>query len=318
MVTVSGGAGVLVSDAAEALGLPMPPMPDAAQARLLALLPFAAPHNPVDCTAQALNDFSLVGRFTERHGGGGRLPLRARLLQPDRRRRLHRAALRTELAGVRARHPDRLYVLSVLAAPDLVDGYEADGWTVFEDPTRAVNAIAAMGRLGDAFAAAPAAPPPRSRPWRCRTARPDEAGGQAPAGRRRHRQRPGTRLRRCGRGRGGGRRDRLPRGAEDPVAGHHPQIGDRRRAARRGGRGRRCAPAFATLMARAADHAPGARLAGVLVAKQLRGGVECILGIHRDPVFGPVAMVGLGGIFVEVLRTWRSAAARSAPTWRRR
>ncbi len=40
----------------------------------------------------------------------------------------------------------------------------------------------------------------------------------------------------------------------------------------------------------------------MLVAKQLRGGVECILGIHRDPVFGPVAMFGLGGIFVEVLQ----------------
>jgi acetate---CoA ligase (ADP-forming) len=40
----------------------------------------------------------------------------------------------------------------------------------------------------------------------------------------------------------------------------------------------------------------------VLVARQLSGGVECILGIHRDPVFGPVAMFGLGGIFVEVMK----------------
>jgi acyl-CoA synthetase (NDP forming) len=48
--------------------------------------------------------------------------------------------------------------------------------------------------------------------------------------------------------------------------------------------------------------APAARIEGVLVAKQMRGGVECILGIHRDPVFGPMAMFGLGGVFVEVLR----------------
>ena len=38
------------------------------------------------------------------------------------------------------------------------------------------------------------------------------------------------------------------------------------------------------------------------MAKQFKGGVECILGIHRDPVFGPMAMFGLGGIFVEVLK----------------
>jgi acyl-CoA synthetase (NDP forming) len=30
--------------------------------------------------------------------------------------------------------------------------------------------------------------------------------------------------------------------------------------------------------------------------------VECILGIQRDPVFGPVAMFGLGGIFIEVMK----------------
>ncbi len=59
---------------------------------------------------------------------------------------------------------------------------------------------------------------------------------------------------------------------------------------------------FALLLARAAKKAPHARVQGVLVAKQLVGGVECILGIHQDPVFGPVAMVGLGGIFVEMVR----------------
>ena len=40
----------------------------------------------------------------------------------------------------------------------------------------------------------------------------------------------------------------------------------------------------------------------MLVARQMSGGVECIMGIQRDPVFGPVAMFGLGGIFVEVMK----------------
>src|SRR6202007_425263 len=60
--------------------------------------------------------------------------------------------------------------------------------------------------------------------------------------------------------------------------------------------------AFSLLLQRARTAAPAARIEGVLVAKQLQGGVECILGIHRDPVFGPMAMFGLGGIFVEVLK----------------
>jgi acyl-CoA synthetase (NDP forming) len=59
---------------------------------------------------------------------------------------------------------------------------------------------------------------------------------------------------------------------------------------------------FSLLLERARAAAPDARIEGVLVAKQLKGGVECILGIHRDPVFGPMAMFGLGGIFVEILK----------------
>ena len=59
---------------------------------------------------------------------------------------------------------------------------------------------------------------------------------------------------------------------------------------------------FGTLLERARSARPSAVIEGVLVARQLQGGVECILGIHRDPVFGPVAMFGLGGIFVEVMK----------------
>ena len=60
--------------------------------------------------------------------------------------------------------------------------------------------------------------------------------------------------------------------------------------------------AYGRLIANAAKHAPQARLDGVLVAPMVRGGVELIAGVSRDPVFGPVVMVGLGGIHAEILK----------------
>jgi acetate---CoA ligase (ADP-forming) len=55
------------------------------------------------------------------------------------------------------------------------------------------------------------------------------------------------------------------------------------------------------LVAAARSHAPAARLDGVLVAPMAGAGVELILGLRIDPIVGPVAMVGLGGIFTEAM-----------------
>lgn len=57
---------------------------------------------------------------------------------------------------------------------------------------------------------------------------------------------------------------------------------------------------------------PDARITGVNVAEQISGGVETILGMNRDKLFGPLLMFGLGGIYVEVFRdvTFRIAPIR--------
>ncbi len=47
---------------------------------------------------------------------------------------------------------------------------------------------------------------------------------------------------------------------------------------------------------------PEAILQGVTVQKMVKPGIEVIVGISKDPQFGPVIMFGLGGVFVEVLK----------------
>lgn len=55
------------------------------------------------------------------------------------------------------------------------------------------------------------------------------------------------------------------------------------------------------MMLRIKERVPNARIEGVYVEKMLDRGLEVILGMHRDPQFGPMLMFGLGGIFVEVM-----------------
>jgi len=60
--------------------------------------------------------------------------------------------------------------------------------------------------------------------------------------------------------------------------------------------------AFDLMMLRIARRLPDARLEGAYVEKMVARGREVILGMSRDPQFGPMLMFGLGGIFVEVMK----------------
>lgn len=60
--------------------------------------------------------------------------------------------------------------------------------------------------------------------------------------------------------------------------------------------------AFDLMTLRIGQKAPNARIEGVYVEKMLDRGLEVIIGMNRDPQFGPMLMFGLGGIFVEVMK----------------
>jgi acetate---CoA ligase (ADP-forming) len=62
------------------------------------------------------------------------------------------------------------------------------------------------------------------------------------------------------------------------------------------------ADAFELMMLRISRKAPDAFLEGVYLERMVPKGREVILGMTRDPQFGPMLMFGLGGIFVEVMK----------------
>ena len=68
--------------------------------------------------------------------------------------------------------------------------------------------------------------------------------------------------------------------------------------------------AFDEILKNVNSRVPGARIEGVLLQEYITGGTETIIGIHRDPKFGPLLMFGLGGIYVEA---YRDVSFRLAP-----
>ncbi|NCY23720.1 MAG: CoA-binding protein [Alphaproteobacteria bacterium] len=297
VLTVSGGAGVLISDAADALGFAMPAMPEAAQARLKDKISFCAPRNPVDCTAQTFNQPAMIGEFAESIAvDGGYTSILGFFTQAGGSQSMG-PHIRAQMTRVMREHPDRLWCMSVIAPPEMVQEYQSDGFLVFEDPTRAVTALHAMEFYGQAFAAEASPPPPLPQ-----VSLPAESPSEAEAKRiLAEAGVPAVPEAACA------DVEAALRAAEafgfpvvmkilSPDILHKSEIGGvildvADAAAVRAN--------FTTLIERGTPHG---RIEGVLVAKQIKGGTEMAMGIVNDPVFGPIAMVGLGGIFIEVLK----------------
>ena len=60
--------------------------------------------------------------------------------------------------------------------------------------------------------------------------------------------------------------------------------------------------AYGELLARVKNSCPQAKIDGVLVNKMAPAGQEVIIGMNRDPQFGPIMLFGLGGVLVEIFR----------------
>lgn len=66
--------------------------------------------------------------------------------------------------------------------------------------------------------------------------------------------------------------------------------------------GKEVRKAYDDIVQRVRQASPEAHIAGVVVSAMAAPGLELILGMHRDPQFGPVILFGLGGVTVELFR----------------
>lgn len=308
IATISGGIGVLMADVATSLGVDMPPLPDQAQATIRAMLPFANPRNPVDTTAQVINDQTLFTRIMDVMADEGGFDAIVVFFALMGRNAARMSVARDSLLAIRHRAPHCLIVLCLVCSPEIKAELESDGFLVMEEPTRVIRAVAGSMHFEAAWArgAGPAAPARRS--LDLSTGPIDEAAAKrvlAEAGVPFVPERMAIDA------------DGAAEAAEAlgfPVAlkvlsadlPHKSDVGGVRLGLRDAAEVR---AAWTAMMSQVAAAAPRARINGVLVAPMVRG-VETVIGVHRDPVFGPIVMFGLGGVFVEVMR---DVAFRFAP-----
>ncbi len=306
LITQSGGAGVLMADRAEEIGLDVPVLGERTRAALHGVIPgFGAVGNPVDITGQFVAQPALL-----------RDSVRIVLEDP----RVHAGIVWLQLMHA---HVDTLvrifgeikaeakkpFVVAWVAAPEAgVQKLRALGIPVLRGAEPAVDALAGLIQYADArrrwFADADA----RDAVQLPALALPQAAGAVGTEEASRLLEECGVPMAPV----------RLATSAAEAVTAaaalgypvavkiESPDILHKTEA--KGVRlGVDSAPAmraaFASLMADAKAYKADARLEGVIVQKMAAGGgVEVVIGLQYDPVFGPVVMAGLGGVFVEVLK----------------
>jgi len=309
LITVSGGVGVLMADEAVSGGLDPLPLGPVAQAKIKAIVPFAGTRNPVDVTGQMIGDLDRFADMVEvvmaEHPYGSLVCFNAGAGHTD----ATGFRIQKVWAQVRAAHPDTYIAISGAVTPAVRRAYEADGCLVFTEPDSAVRTAAAMARI--AALARPEAPPPPGPVIDLPVGTADEQAGLALL-RQAGVPVPDVRV--------AADPDVAVRAAQEigfpvvvkilsPDILHKSDIGGVKLNLTTADAVRSAAE---QVFENARRHAPAARIAGCLVAPMISaaGAVETILGVHRDPVFGPVVMFGLGGVLVEILQ---DVALRRAP-----
>ncbi len=315
IVTVSGGIGILTADAAIDAGLEMPPLAPDRLAAVMKAVPFAVGSNPLDTTAQFINDLSVFSICIEQVLAGGQYGAFIALLGHTGVVIEQYERLRGPLIAACRAHPEVLTALVMRSTPAVRKELELAGLLVMADPNRAVRAIAALARFGKLdIAMLPVALNAQSIGSAALAGTLSESAAKkllAEAGIPILHERV---ARTAGEAINAAAEIGFPVviKIDSPDIAHKTEVGgvvlDLRDAAQ-------VRAAFDAIVLRAQAAKPSARINGVLVAPMIREGVEAILGVNIDPTFGPMVMFGLGGVGVEL---YKDVAFASAPLTPRR
>lgn len=308
LVTVSGGIGVLMADDAARFGLDLAPFSQPLLSELAEILPYGTGRNPYDTTAQVATNHAAtvqVGDCILRHTAGDALLLYLanNALAPEVFKNTQAA-----LIELKTKNPSRMIMVIMPSEAGVRRALEQVGIPVFEDPTRAIAALAAMREIGRrSESLRQVLPVLASRDLSA----PVASEAQAKSFLQQH----GVSI----------TREEVCASVEravvvaasmgypvvakiaSPDIAHKTEIGGvilniQTESALR--------DAFALLLQRARAAYPSAQIDGVLVATMLTRGVETLIGVNRDPVFGPMIMFGMGGVMVEL---YKDVAMASAP-----
>lgn len=300
IITVSGGFGIQLCDAADHYGLEVPPLPAASQDKLKSINPFGGAGNPCDTTAGVLNDMSIITktfRIMYQEGGYGSVIGSFTMLPASP---TYGARMCDAIQAGTVGYQDRPTLLCMAAGKDVIRSYEEAGFLVYADSDRAALAVSALAYLKEGFdkqidvLAVDAS-------LRCDigTDMLSEAAAQRLLAGAGLPFLPSQVVASAAAAITAANEIGYPVAMKivSPDIPHKTEIGgvilnvDNDDA---------CRQAYQTLLERAGSKAAHARIEGVLIVPMAPRGIETIMGVHRDTVFGPVVMFGLGGVFTEL------------------
>ncbi|HUN70250.1 MAG TPA: acetate--CoA ligase family protein [Burkholderiales bacterium] len=307
--SISGGNLVMVADLGSSVGIDFPPFADATQARLKEFLPgFSATANPTDLTAAAIgrkDTFASVTRILAEDPGIDALVPVITFSPADEIR---------SIAGVSASSAKPVAILWTGKCSDDASvtpgALVAEGHAVYRDALPCMKALRAAMRYAEFRRHLGRPAPDRPPGIDADAARIVLSGAKGALSEHRskallacyglpctreHLARDEDAAVRLARESGGAVALKI----QSPDIPHKTEA----KAIRLGVSGDEAVRrAFREVTDAARAYRAGAAIEGVLVQEMVEGGHEVLLGVSRDPTFGPVLTVGLGGVYVEVLK----------------